>query len=393
MTASPNILFVDDEASVLKGLRRILNLRRSGWKTVFIESPTEAIELLKSGDFNIIVSDMRMPELNGAELLSWARNNKPDTQRVLLTGQADMKDAIQAINEGQIFRFLTKPCPPELLIETIEEAFDYYCFLTDRQELVAKTLDSSVQLMLNLMKMFDPQLAEAAIERKVEAANICKFFNIPNAPMIKIAALLSRIGEIAISNDIRQKMKRRDNLNESEKRMWNSVPKLGYQLLKDVPRLEQIARIVLYQDSRFDKADIPNTLKDELGVPSETHLLKILLDKGILESQGIDIPQIIEIMNSREGLYDPVLLEKSQLYFLRVYTYLISKDDNYFSLNIRQLREGHKLFSPVITKDGIILFPAGTILKDANIAAIENWDKLRGVNEPIKIVDLPLVEA
>ncbi|MGC4086448.1 MAG: response regulator [Polyangiaceae bacterium] len=112
--APPRILCVDDEPRVLEGLERTLF---DHFEVMTLSKPEQALELLERGDesFAVVVSDMRMPGIDGATLLAHARRLAPDTTRVLLTGHADMEAAVAAINQGHIYRFLCKPCPPEVL--------------------------------------------------------------------------------------------------------------------------------------------------------------------------------------------------------------------------------------------------------------------------------------
>src|SRR4051812_5630356 len=109
------VLCVDDEPNVLEGLTRVLHR-----KCILLTATSgrEAMTILAgSAPIHVIVSDMRMPEMNGAKLLAECRRCSPDTVRLLLTGHADMQAAISAVNEGQVFRFLTKPCPAREFIE------------------------------------------------------------------------------------------------------------------------------------------------------------------------------------------------------------------------------------------------------------------------------------
>lgn len=127
----PRVLFVDDEAMVLKGFK--LHLRKE-FDVHTCESGAAGLEALRvDGPFDVVVSDMRMPQMNGAEFLSRAREGWPDTVRILLTGYADTSSAIRAVNEGQIFRFLTKPCrPPELAAAIRDGVSEQKRLTTDR---------------------------------------------------------------------------------------------------------------------------------------------------------------------------------------------------------------------------------------------------------------------
>ncbi len=139
----PRILCVDDEPSVLDGLRRTL-------RSVFIVETAIGgrlgLEILRAkGPFVVVTSDLRMPLMNGVEFLSRAREIAPDTVRVLLTGQGDMEAAIGAVNEGNIFRFLTKPCPTGTLVRSLMACAEQYRLLTAEKVLLEQTLRGSIK--------------------------------------------------------------------------------------------------------------------------------------------------------------------------------------------------------------------------------------------------------
>jgi DNA-binding NtrC family response regulator len=115
---------VDDDVEVIDALRRQL---RSHFDVTATCSAKEAIRLaVSSGPFAVVVSDLRMPGMDGVSLLYLIRKAAPETVRVLLTGDGDMEAAISAINQGNIFRFLTKPCPPAALIRALEASVEQY---------------------------------------------------------------------------------------------------------------------------------------------------------------------------------------------------------------------------------------------------------------------------
>jgi len=116
------ILFVDDEPSVLNGLRRSFRDREVVWEMVFLSSPDEAITESRARSFDVVVSDMRMPGINGIELIVSLRRDMPEASYIMLTGAADLRGAIDSINRAGIFRFFTKPCPSFLLKEGITTA-------------------------------------------------------------------------------------------------------------------------------------------------------------------------------------------------------------------------------------------------------------------------------
>ena len=130
---SEKILFVDDEAAVLEAIRRMLH------STFTLQTATSGGEglmtLERDGPFAVVVSDMRMPGMNGAEFLARVRQKAPSTVRMLLTGHADLHTAIDAVNRGQILHFLTKPCPRTVLVAAINSGLDQYRIDIEEKEL------------------------------------------------------------------------------------------------------------------------------------------------------------------------------------------------------------------------------------------------------------------
>ena len=142
----PKILLVDDEVNVLQAYTRVL---RSRFALESAESGSQALEVLKAnGPFAAIVSDMRMPGMDGVELLSWVRELYPDTVRIMLTGNADQQTATDAVNQGAIFRFLSKPCDSEVLASTLEQAIRQHELITSEKSLLQDTLKGSIRMLV-----------------------------------------------------------------------------------------------------------------------------------------------------------------------------------------------------------------------------------------------------
>lgn len=133
---SDKILFVDDESSVLEGLQRILH-RRFDIRTA-ISGGEGLVAIERDGPFAVVVSDMRMPGMNGADFLAEVRKRAPETVRMLLTGHADLHSAIDAVNRGNILHFLTKPCERDVLIAAINSGLDQYHAVMADKALVRK---------------------------------------------------------------------------------------------------------------------------------------------------------------------------------------------------------------------------------------------------------------
>jgi DNA-binding NtrC family response regulator len=158
MTIQETILFVDDEPAILDGYKRVL------YKDFAIETAVGAeagLALMKShGPFPVVVSDMRMPKMNGVQFLSEVKSVAPDTVRMILTGYADVPTVMDAVNESNIFRFLTKPCEKTILGSALTSALTQYRLVVAERELLEKTLQGMVRVLADVLSFVNPALSE-----------------------------------------------------------------------------------------------------------------------------------------------------------------------------------------------------------------------------------------
>ena len=150
----PRLLCVDDEPNVVDGIS--LHLRRA-YDVVGAGGGDEGLRRLRDGaPFAVVISDMRMPGMDGATFLAHAREVAPDATRLLLTGHADLSDAIVAVNRGGIFRFLTKPCPPEELRQAVDAAAEQHRLVTAERVLLEQTVRGAVKALTDLLSLTSP---------------------------------------------------------------------------------------------------------------------------------------------------------------------------------------------------------------------------------------------
>jgi signal transduction histidine kinase len=140
------ILCVDDDLNLLAGIQR--NLRRQ-FRLETAPGGAEGLELLaKQGPYAVVVADMRMPSMNGAEFLRACCEQFPDTVRIMLTGNADQETAVLAVNQGQVFQFLNKPCPPEALARAIDNGLRQYHLVTTQREMTQLQLQHAEKMAI-----------------------------------------------------------------------------------------------------------------------------------------------------------------------------------------------------------------------------------------------------
>ena len=157
---SERILFVDDESAILDGYKRLL---RGEFEIDTANGGALALEMLAKQTYAIVIADMRMPEIDGAQLLAKIATNYPGIMRIMLTGNSDMQTAVRAVNEGAVFRFLTKPCDKELLRSTIQAALVQYRLSGLKKEELGTAAPTPSRT--NKKKHGDPALVE--IEEQV----------------------------------------------------------------------------------------------------------------------------------------------------------------------------------------------------------------------------------
>ena len=138
------LLIVDDEANILTALMRVF--RRDGYRVVQAGSGSEGLERLTEEEIGVVLSDQRMPGMTGVEFLSQVKERWPDTVRIMLSGYTDLKSVTDAINEGAIYRFLTKPWDDEQLRRNVAEAFELYELKAENQRLNAELKEANAQL-------------------------------------------------------------------------------------------------------------------------------------------------------------------------------------------------------------------------------------------------------
>ena len=193
------ILLVDDESNVLDGYRRSL---RGEFLLETALGGQQALKLAEeSGPYAVVISDMRMPGMDGIQLLSRIKSLAPDTIRVMLTGNADTETAINAINEGNIFRFLNKPCSKEVMAKTITAALMQYRLVTAEKQLLEQTLSGSLQVLTEVLSLVNPAAFSRAERARRYIHHVVTAMKLGNPWQYEVAAMLSQLGCVTLASE------------------------------------------------------------------------------------------------------------------------------------------------------------------------------------------------
>lgn len=384
MTA-PKILFVDDDPNILAGFQRTLR-KQFAFDTAL--SGVEALELLqKSGPYAVVVADMRMPGMEGIELLERVRIAAPDTVRLMLTGNADQQTAVEAVNRGQVFRFLNKPCGPETLVPALESSLQQYELARVERELLEGTLAGSVQVLADVLGMVAPEALGRGQRLRGLMRRFARMADAGPRWEIEVAALLSSLGYASVPPALLRKIASRTDLNASEHAVLRRVPQIGHDLLTDVPRLREVARIVLFQNKHFDGSGQPDDGTTGEAIPVGARLLKILLDRMALEADGVVKKRALAEMQAHEGHYDPRLLELNFVCFPDFLDHAVSADRPVLTLPVARLVAGQVVVSDIVTFTEIPLVGAGNRLTEMMLERLRNHALLGEVKEPVFVQD------
>jgi len=181
------------------------------------ECGEQALDLVKSdGPFAVTVCDMRMPGMNGVEVLAAVKKLACDTVRIMLTGYADDETSTRAVNEGAIFRFFTKPCPPKTLATGIEAGIEQYRLVTAGREFLSGTISGAVKVLTDVLSIVDPQGFGRSSKVHGWAHGVAVHLELPHPWQLEMAAMLSRIGQVAVPPELLAKKRADEPLTEVE---------------------------------------------------------------------------------------------------------------------------------------------------------------------------------
>jgi len=298
------ILCVDDEPKVLEGLERILHRK---CVTLTATSGAEALRILAGPEhIEVIVSDMRMPEMNGATLLAEFRKRSPDTVRLLLTGQADVESAIHAVNEGQVFRFLTKPCPAPQFLDAVSAAVERHRHSATERVLFEQTVMGSVRALTEVIALVHPGTLGSTSRQLERARKIASFLQVGNAWHVEVATILSHVGYVVLPNDLLARAAPGTLGTSAEPGMLTRVPLVLARVLSGIPRLDLAQFALKYQHRPFSSGE-PGPQRDE--IPVGARILKVLADLAEEETHGKSTATALANLAASPGKYDPVVLE------------------------------------------------------------------------------------
>jgi response regulator RpfG family c-di-GMP phosphodiesterase len=374
------VLFVDDDANLLASLKR--NLRQQFDLETAAGGEEGLAKLKVNGPFAVVVSDRQMPGMDGIQFLSAARQQTPDTVRIMLTGNVDLEHAVRVVNEGNIFRFLIKPCPSDVLSHTVNDAVIQYRLVTAEKELLEKTLNGSVKLLTDILSLVDTKSFGRAQKLRALITELAAKIPSLDTWEIQVAAMLSSIGSVTLPPETLVRARTGQPLSEPEQQLVSALPETTARLLSNIPRLEGVAKIARYQQKHFDGGGFPAGSVRDGDIPLGACLLKILNDMLELQARGKSRTQALDELFMRSGSYDPELLNS-----VRTALGISSEKtaEQTVAINVNDLTAGMVLQTDILTKDGMLILSGGHQITQMVLEKIRNFQLIYGVQEPIYV--------
>jgi response regulator RpfG family c-di-GMP phosphodiesterase len=401
------VLVVDDETIVLTALRETLRLE--GYEVVAVADPVEALSLIQRQAFSVIITDQQMPALTGLEFLAQAKHIQPNATRILITALLSLSTVIDAINKGEIYRFIVKPWLREELLVTIKNAVQRYELIcrnaalhqqtlaineqlstqlarVDEQnrqldrlnQALQRNLDQSIQLCLKTMETFYPVLGSQA--RRVHALCRAMAESLQLTPdqrhVLEISARLHDVGLVGTPRElIRKWLKSPESLTDAERSLVELHPVLGQELVAFVADLEAVGTTIRAHHERFDGHGYPDKLEGE-GIPWLARLLAVAVAYASVPNGG---QVAVEMVKSGSGtVFDPDAVRA----FLRSLPQAVVPR-NQQEVLLTELKPGMVLARGIYTGNGMLLVPEGQVLNEPHINMLYNHNRLTPITQSL----------
>jgi response regulator RpfG family c-di-GMP phosphodiesterase len=375
MTVRPRILCLDDEQYVLDGLQRTL---RASYTVSATTDPQTALSLLAQPggeQITVIISDMRMPEMSGIAVLEKAAQIAPDVTRILLTGDAEISSAVDAINRGNLFRFVLKPCPPDLLRSTLAAATEQHWLMRAERVLLQDTLKGCIDALVDTLAMAQPAIFSRAGRLRRLMKDICTQLTVTDAWQIEMAAQLGEIGAITLPPTVVDALQSGLPASPAEAEMLASLPALADNVLAHIPRMEPVREIIRHQLPTDRNPVTP--LK--ATAPEGARLLQAVREYDALTYRGMPVDLALTTLTFRKT-HDPLTIGALiDLARSRV------RNDKIREIPVSELAVGMELATDLRSDKGLLLVSRGQVMESRMLTRIVNFASTIGLGGPVLI--------
>lgn len=355
------ILFVDDEETVLSGFR--LTIGRDHDVSVASSGPKGLHVFEKEGPFAVVVSDFQMPEMNGAEFLKEIRSLDSEVVTMLLTGAANFEDVAVTVRCGRIFRLLGKPCPTDEMKENLCDAMEQYRLVRAEKDLLEQTLNGAVSAMTSILSASKPLFFGRSQRVKKMAFELAEEMGINDSWRLELAATFAYLGFVGLPDEVQEDVYHHKMLSDEVQKILNRFPIFISDVLGEIPRLDEIARVILHIDDDFDES-----IPDEKGIRKLASLLRLSQHFDRYSTEGHAGTRIFETLMRRQQIYLPGAVETMRK------LYELDRDDTQIEeVSPECLEPGMQVSEDLRLPNGLLVAPKGTVVDRHFIRIIQNY--------------------
>jgi DNA-binding response OmpR family regulator len=371
------VLFVDDEPRILDGLRRTLH---GLYDIDTANSGPDGLALIDTADdpYAVVVSDMMMPGMNGAQFLARAHVVSPDSVQLILSGEAELTSTIAAVNEGNLFRFLTKPCEAGTVIHTLDAALAQHRLVHSERELLDHTLNGAVEVLTELMSASNPAEFKRTERVKAVVATLLLRLVVADPWELRIAAMLGQVGLMAVPAEVLAQVRAGDEVSDEAADIYRSHPMLGADLIRRIPRLQNVAEWVAAQPVTMadatGAAPIPH---DEAVTGREIYAAVMAFTAGV--DAGLAPRRVFADLSACHNHRAELLADVLAAYELSVVRRPRQAKGS-------ELTVGMQVEQDVLTTTGLVLIRAGETLTESMAIRLRHFASGVGVIEPIDVL-------
>lgn len=365
------ILFVDDDPSLLDSFVRCY---RKLFAVEVAHTPTEALHMIElNGPYAVIVSDMHMAGMTGVEFFERCSKHHPDSMRIMLTGTADQQTSIDAVNHGHVHYFISKPCAHDDLATIIRSCLETYKASRVERGLMETTVTGCAGVLSEILGMVSPEALSRGQKLRDSIAKFARHLEMKTTWEVELGALLSPIGYASLPPALLRRVLDREKLSPKETEAVKRIPSVGHRLLVDIPRLSNVAAIVLHQNRNFDGSGATDGVSiSGAEIPLGSRMIKIFSDRMLLEVDGVVKAGALKQMQAKPGIYDPKLLEASFVCFPEFLASAVSAQAKVLNLNIDQLRIGQIVVADITSEANMTLLSSGTRITGMILDRLKN---------------------
>lgn len=331
------------------------------------------VAIEEGNPFAVVVSDMMMPGMNGADFLRRVRRLDPDAVTMVLSGQADLPATIAAVNEAGIFRFLVKPCESSELTTALDDALRQHRLVQAERDLLERTVRGSVEVLTEVLALSSPIAFGRSNKVRSMIERVCSLLGVEVGWELGVAAMLCQVGCIAVPDHVLRALEAGAPLKPAELEMYRSHPRLARELLGRIPRLETVAEWV--GDQPIMTTDTPRRRLE--GPAAIFHAVQSLL---IGVESGVAPRRVVHAL-SMTGRYPPAILAA-----VLDIAEDITPQGEVHEIPASKVRAGMTLAADVLTSSGMMLFGRGERVTPTLVVRLANFGRFVGIQEPLQVI-------